>query len=70
MISIFADMVEAFMEVFTNDFSVVGDSFMFEAFGNGVVKVCGFKFGPQLGKVSLYGERRNCAWAQSFRGRY
>ena len=32
---------------------------IFEAFGNGVVKVCGFKFGPQLGKVSLYGERRN-----------
>ena len=67
--SIFSDMVEDTIEVFMDDFSVVGDSFE-RCLTNlsEVLKRCeDCNFSTKLGKVSFLGERGYCVGSSHFR---
>ena len=61
MISIFSDMVEHYLEVFMDDFSMFGDSFD-ECLSNLQKVLIGVKkkFTTKLGKVSFHGHKRDC----------
>jgi hypothetical protein len=63
--AIFSDLIEKAVKVFMDDFSVYGKTFG-DCLANldKVLRRC--KRGqpcPELGKVSFYGQRRNCPWA-------
>ena len=66
MLSIFSDMVERFLEIFMDDFSVFGDSFD-NCLTNleKVLSRCEEK-NLVLGKMSLYGNKRHCTWPHCF----
>ena len=72
MLSIFSDMVERFLEVFMDDFSVFGDSFD-DCLMN-LEKVLDQMYKKrscaQLGKMSFYGHKRYCSWTHYFIKRY
>ena len=53
-------MEEDTIEVFMDDFSVVGDSFNHCLSHFSEVKMCRLQLCAQLGKISLHGERRYC----------
>jgi len=71
MLSLSSDMVERFLKIFMDDFSIHGDSFNqclhhLEL----VVKKCIEKnFDIKLGKISFYGQKGNRSRAQNFKPR-
>ena len=69
---IFSDMVEKSIEVFMDDFSVIGSTFencLHNLTFFGTKKVHGNQFSFKLGKVPLYGERRHSIGASHIRER-
>jgi len=68
MLSIFSDMVERFLEIFMDDFSVFGDSFD-DCLTNleKVLSRCEEKnLVLNWKKMSLYGNKRYCTWSHCF----
>jgi len=66
MLSIFSDMVERFLEIFMDDFSIFGDSFddclnNLEKVLNRCEESC-----AELGKMSFYGNKRHYTWSYCF----
>ncbi|GJY08134.1 reverse transcriptase domain-containing protein, partial [Tanacetum coccineum] len=65
MLAIFHDMIEESIKVFMDDFFVFGNSF--DKCLNNLDKMlqrCKDAHLVQLEKMSLHGQRRNCAWTQ------
>jgi hypothetical protein len=65
MISIFSDMMECFLEVFFDEFSVFGDLFddCLSNLQKVLIRCEREKPCAKLGEVSLHGRKRDCAWS-------
>ena len=68
MLTIFEDMLEEIMEVFMDDFSIFGDSFVDCLQHLKQVLICCEETNLMLNwkKIAFYGERRHCVRAQDF----
>ena len=68
MLSIFSDMVERFLEVFMDDFSVFGDSFdqCLHHLTLNSAEMYREEFSLKLGEVSFYGKTRYCSRSHHF----
>ena len=71
MLSIFSDMVERFLEVFMDDFSVFGDSFdqclhHLNMHVKHSAEMYREEFGLKLGEMSFYSKTRYCSRSHNF----
>ena len=61
MLSLFSNMVEHFLEIFMDDFSIYGDSFVQCLHHlDGSVKMQEKEPNSELGEMSLHGEAEDC----------
>ncbi|PKU74971.1 hypothetical protein MA16_Dca020181 [Dendrobium catenatum] len=70
MMSIFSNLIEQGIKIFFGDFNIFGTTFdsSLDHLTN-VLKMCGNKFSIKLGKVSIYGNKRDYSWGKNFKDR-